>query len=150
MPLGLTLNNPGNIRANPGVTYRGEIANPHTGTAAGFKNFLSLAYGYRALSSLLYAYINHHGLDSINKIIHTYAPASDGNNPNSYANTVSRVSGINADQGLSTNDFLADNPANANMFKIILAMVAIEQGEQPDGQTALAGYKMFLDDQGLS
>lgn len=145
--LGNSLNNPGNLRSNPGVAYNGEVTSPNSG----FKAFSSMAYGFRAMTSNLYHYVVDESLDTINKIINTYAPASDGNNPVSYANTVSQQTGISADQVLTKSDFSSSlfGLEEASMLKIVRAMATIEQGSAPDEDSMSQGYNMFLSDQGL-
>ncbi len=142
--VGNALNNPGNIRAS-GVTYKGEVASSNPA----FKQFSDMKYGFRAMASLLYNYINSKGLDTIQKIINTYAPGSDGNNPVSYANFVAQNSGIGVNQTLSTDDFTSTF-FTPNMQKIIQYMARIEQGKDPDLNALSDGYNLFLADQGLA
>lgn len=145
LPLGNSLNNPGNIRTS-GIAYKGEVqpsANPS------FKQFQDMSYGFRAMASLLYNYINSKGLNTIRKIINTYAPAADNNNPDSYANFVASQTGIGIDDTLSTADFTSFL-FTPNILKIIRAMARIEQGQSADDTASSTGYTLFLQDQGLS
>src|SRR3990172_6631746 len=66
---GETINNPGNIWNDPNIKFSGEVD-----TTGHFKEFKSMAYGYRALIMNLQAYINRRGLNTIEKIIYTWCP----------------------------------------------------------------------------
>ena len=144
MALGMKLNNPGNIRKS-GTTYNGEVASNN----GGFKQFSDMKYGVRAMASLLWHYIHSSGYDTINKIIHVYAPSSDGNNPDSYANLVANQSGITADQQLSTVDFEAGITGESNIVKIMREMIRVEQGQYINESDLSDGYSLFLQSVGL-
>ncbi len=101
-------------------------------------------YGFRAMASLLYNYINTKGLDTITSILNTYAPAADKNNPVAYATYITKNTGIPANKKLSTADF-----KNGNMLSIIRWMARIEQGVMPNETAMQNGYKMFLQDENL-
>ena len=64
LPRGLRNNNPGNIRRNSDV-FQGE----KTSSDKEFKQFKSMAYGYRAVFKILSNYYRDYKLDTIRKMI---------------------------------------------------------------------------------
>jgi hypothetical protein len=140
-PRGLKVNNPGNIRTNA-YTWPGEIK-PSADPA--FKQFVSPEYGYRGLAALLYEYVTQDGHDTLRKIIHVYAPADDGNNPDSYSAFVSKNSGVALDTKLTAEDFKWPRQSQQpNALKIMRYMVRVEQGQLPDETKLEGGYQIFL------
>ena len=73
MSRGLQNCNPGNIRQSK-VRYKGEVR-PSRDSA--FKQFESLAWGYRAIFVLLDTYRIRYGLDTIRGMISRWAPPSE-------------------------------------------------------------------------
>ncbi len=145
MPIGNSLNNPGNIRKSATV-YKGEV----TSSNPAFKQFSDMKYGFRAMASLLYHYINSSGYNTLNSILSHYAPAGDGgNNPAAYAKFVGQNANIDPNQILSTADFYP-GPLGANIQNIIRWMARDEEGVMPDEQALSDGYNLFLKDQGLA
>ena len=93
-------NNPGNIRTSP-TAWNGEV--PNHGEK--FEVFESMPYGIRASAKILRTYGKKHGIDTINKIIHRYAPPRDNNPQNvNYARHVSNRSGFGVDEKIDLND----------------------------------------------
>ena len=84
MSRGLANCNPGNIRQSK-VRYKGEVR-PSRDPA--FKQFESLAWGYRAIFVLLHTYRVRHGLRSIREMISRWAPPSE-NRTEAYIRAVS-------------------------------------------------------------
>ena len=70
LPRGLRLNNPGNIRISQ-TKWQGEII---PSADKSFKQFQSLAYGYRAIIKLVRNYFVFYDLNTIEKIINRWAP----------------------------------------------------------------------------
>src|SRR5688572_6226641 len=116
---GLRNNNPGNIRKSP-VTYLGEIKPSQDSS---FKQFETMAYGYRAMLMILNVYLKRSvnwnnnyltwkpsaqsgKIDTIYKVINTWAPASDNNPTQTYVNFVSQATGIAQDKKLTFVDFV--------------------------------------------
>ena len=93
MARGLNNRNPGNIRQSKG-RYKGEVR-PSRDPA--FKQFETMAWGYRAIFVLLHTYRTRHGLRTIAAMIARWAPPSE-NKTELYIRTVSRRSGIPADR----------------------------------------------------
>jgi hypothetical protein len=130
MTRGYRNNNPGNIRRTPSVIYEGEIQ----GTDNSFKTFKSMAYGYRAMFSLLTHYANH-GLTTINSIINTYAPGNE-NNTEAYIRTVSNKTGLDPLEEINFSD--------TNTFKNLVAAISfVENGLQPDFNDIDNGLKLL-------
>jgi len=73
MSLGLSQNNPGNLRVG-NFTYDGEITSSN-----GFRAFSSMAYGIRAWIMNLHYQITVKGLNTYGAYLTAYAPVSDGN-----------------------------------------------------------------------
>jgi len=86
--------------------------------------FPSVAYGFAAHIDLLRQYCGSKGRCTIASAIQMWAPASDGNNPTSYAATVSRWAGVPANQVFNPNDIEL-------MGRIALAMSCVEAGSLP-------------------
>lgn len=89
MSRGLKNCNPGNIRRSRG-RYKGEVV-PSRDPA--FKQFESLAWGYRAIFVLLHTYRTRHGLRTIAEMIARWAPPSE-NRTDAYIRAVSDRTGI--------------------------------------------------------
>lgn len=116
MSRGLRNNNPGNIR-HDGTRWQGERV-PSTDRA--FKQFTSMAYGYRAMFKLLTNYARLHGCQTIRKIISRWAPPSE-NDTAAYIATVSRLTGIAPDQTI-------DIASHDQMCSLVAAMSQVENG----------------------
>ena len=130
MSRGLNNKNPLNIRKSA-VVYKGEIVS----TDKAFKQFLSMAYGYRAAFMCLYTYEVKYGLNTIRKLINRWAPPKE-NETTVYIETVSKQSGIDADTVVSTTD-------EKQMLKIVSAMSFVENGVAAVEYDVLAGWKLF-------
>ena len=129
MSRGLINKNPGNIRKS-GNPFLGEKL-PSTDTA--FRQFISMAYGYRAMFVLLNNYIKA-GNNTIEKIISKYAPSSE-NNTGSYINTVVTKSGVSKNTVLEISD--------QRLIKIVGAMSFVENGAAAVATDVLDGFKMI-------
>jgi len=75
MPRGLRLCNPGNIR-NSSTVWQGEIT---PSKDKSFKQFKSMAYGYRALIKLLQNYRKLYNLKTVAEFIKRWAPETENN-----------------------------------------------------------------------
>ena len=73
MSRGLENRNPGNIRRVP-VRYKGEV---RPSRDPDFKEFESLAWGYRAIFVLLDTYRTRYGIDTLRVMISRWAPPSE-------------------------------------------------------------------------
>lgn len=94
-PLGLRLNNPGNLR------YAGQAG--ATRGARGFAQFGSRQAGMDALANQLTLYSNRDHLDTISGIIRKYAPPSENDTP-TYIRQISSGMGVDPNQHLDINN----------------------------------------------
>lgn len=124
-------NNPGNIRIN-GDKFQGEVIPSRDKE---FKQFESMAYGYRAIFKILRNYQRNYSLDTIRKMISRWAPESE-NNTLAYVMTVSSRSGISPDDPVS-----ADN--REMMIRIVAAMSYVENGVEADMSDLIAGWELL-------
>jgi hypothetical protein len=126
---GIKRNNPGNIRTSVGFTWKGELPGV---VAPNIAEFGKLEDGYRAHIKLLSNYIKK-GYDTIPAIINRWAPASDNNDPVSYAREISQRTGISATKILSAGDY-------DTLGKIALAMTHREHGNDIPADAVLQTY----------
>lgn len=94
MTRGLRNNNPGNIRKD-GTHWKGEV---EPSRDAAFKQFESMAWGYRAMFKCLNTYSRKYGLDTIRKMISRWAPPSE-NDTDPYGIRIVRRPGKRMDHG---------------------------------------------------
>ena len=134
MSRGLSNCNPGNIRQS-GVRYKGEVR-PSRDPA--FKQFESLAWGYRAVFMLLHTYRVRHGLRTIREMISRWAPPSE-NDTGTYLRTVVRRSGVDPDAEIDTRD-------GPTMTRIAAAIARVENGVEPDEAEIAEGWRLFSAD----
>lgn len=87
-PLSTRLNNPGAIKFDPANKWQGQV-----GQQGGFVQFDTPANGQRAQQKLIANQIRG-GFDTPLAWAQHYAPASDGNDPTAYAQTVAKGLGI--------------------------------------------------------
>lgn len=99
MSRGLENRNPGNIRRAP-VRYKGEV---RPSRDPDFKEFESLAWGYRAIFVLLDTYRTRYGIDTLRGMISRWAPPSE-NRTEAYIRAVADDTGLDPDKPLDTRD----------------------------------------------
>lgn len=110
-PLGIRNNNPLNIRKSSQ-----KFVNEQKSDGA-FKKFSSLVYGIRAAIRIIHTYYFNYKLNTIRKIIHRWAPATE-NNTEAYINTVSKRAHIMPDT-----IFVYEK---SNILDIVKAMAYVE------------------------
>ena len=132
MSRGLRNCNPGNIRRSK-VHYLGEV---RPSQDSDFKQFESMAYGYRAMFVLLDSYRRRYALNTLRQMLNRYAPPSE-NFTEGYIRFVSQKTGILPDEELNTR-------SERDMVPIISAMSEIENGVSADRSMVLEGWRMFL------
>lgn len=132
MSRGLRNNNPGNIRLD-GVHWKGE---KEPSTDGAFKQFTSMAWGYRAMFQTLNTYSNKHGLDTIRKMISRWAPPTE-NDTEAYIKAISDRSGTPPDSRITTTN-------RDVMVPIVAAMSAVENGEAAKMADVEAGWTLFM------
>ena len=130
---GLRNNNPGNIRLSS-TRYQGEVDSSDTS----FKQFKTMAHGYRAMFVLLYTYQKKHKLHTIEAMISRYAPAVE-NHTQAYIKAVSEWSGVPA-----TSHITATN--GDIMIPVVDAMSRVENGVVAVMSDVEKGWKLFIDD----
>lgn len=132
MSRGLRNRNPGNIRRSA-VRYRGEV---RPSRDAEFKQFETMAYGYRAMFVLLDSYARRHGLHTLRTMIGRYAPPSE-NDTRGYVEAVSRLAGIDADRRLDTR-------AHDEMAAVVAAMSRVENGTAAVAEEVEQGWRLYV------
>lgn len=139
-PRGYRNNNPCNIRHN-GIAYVGEVPREQC-TDKSFKQFKSMALGYRAVFMILKVYVSRYGLRTVREWINRWAPESDGNYTKEYIRQVCSRAGIAPDDPVD----LADS---ALMTRIAAAMAFVENGAPANVNEVIEGYNMLFK-QGLA
>lgn len=129
LPRGLRNNNPLNIRISTDK-FVGEVQ--PSGDKA-FKQFDTMAHGYRAAFRVLRTYINNYKCDTIRKIISRWAPENE-NHTLAYVMTVSSRSGISPDALISSSK-------REEMIRIVAAMSYVENGVEADMVEVLDGWE---------
>lgn len=128
LPRGLRLCNPGNIRIN-GDLFQGEV---RPSKDKSFKQFETMAYGYRAMFVILRNYIRNYKLDTIRKMISRWAPPKE-NHTEAYVKAVSDYAGIPADDPINVND-------REQMIRIVAGMSRVENGVEADMPDVITGW----------
>lgn len=131
LPLGLRINNPGNIRPSSRYKWKGEVG-VYESKKGPFVRFDNYESGIRALARDLMTKQRKHGLRTIRGIISRYAPPSE-NDTEAYISSVVRQTKFGADEKLDV-----EKPATA--VRMIKAIIRHEQGRQPfSTETILQG-----------
>ena len=130
LPRGLRNNNPGNIRRNSDV-FQGE----KTSSDREFKQFKSMAYGYRAIFKILSNYGRNYHLKTIRQMIGRWAPENE-NDTGAYVKAVSDYAGIPADDPIDIND-------REQMIRIVAGMSKEENGREADMSDVIAGWNLL-------
>lgn len=131
LPRGLRNNNPGNIRKNSDV-FQGE-KNPSSDKE--FKQFKTMAYGYRAVFCILRTYYRNYHLKTIRQLIGRWAPENE-NNTSAYVSLVSSYSGIPADDPI-------DIQSKEQMIRIVAGMSRVENGREANMPEVIAGWNLL-------
>ena len=126
--------NPGNIRIS-GTRYKGEVV-PSQDIA--FKQFESMAYGYRAMFVLIHYYYTVLHLKTVRQIISRYAPPSE-NHTESYIRHV-------ADAILRGPDSPIDLGSQDEMVLMVAAMSKVENGVPAGIDEVIAGWNLYRQD----
>lgn len=131
MSRGLANCNPGNIRQSR-VRYMGEVR-PSRDPA--FKQFESLAWGYRAIFVLLDTYRVRYRLNTVRGMVSRWAPPSE-NHTEVYIRAVAEAVGIPADRPLDTRD-------RTTMLRMAAAISRVENGVAADMDAVERGWELF-------
>lgn len=132
MSRGLRNNNPGNIRRSK-VHYKGEV---RPSRDPDFKEFSSVAYGYRAMFVLLDTYRSRYGLNTIRQMLNRYAPPTE-NFTEGYVRFVADYTGVMPDE-------VIDTRSEKDMIPIVAAMSKIENGVAADIADVERGWELFI------
>ena len=132
MSRGLRNNNPGNIRRSR-VRYKGEV---RPSRDPDFKEFETMAYGYRAVFVLLDTYRSHYGLNTIRQMLNRYAPPTE-NFTEGYVRFVADCSGVMSDE-------VVDTRSERDMIPIVAAMSKIENGVAANIEDVERGWELFV------
>ena len=129
IPRGIRNNNPLNIRRN-GDHFQGEVV---PGSDREFKQFTSMAYGYRAAFVVLGTYLTH-GRNTVEKIIRAWAPPTE-NNTEAYIANVEKRSGVGRTKVLTAE-------SGGDYRKIVAAMSHCENGVPANMADVEAGFRL--------
>ena len=132
MSRGLRNNNPGNIRRSR-VRYKGEV---RPSRDPDFKEFSTMAYGYRAVFVLLDTYRSRYGLNTIRQMLNRYAPPTE-NFTEGYVRFVADYSGVMPDE-------VIDTRSEKDMIPIVAAMSKIENGVAANIEDVERGWELFV------
>lgn len=116
------------------MRYKGEVR-PSRDPA--FKQFESLAWGYRAVFVLLDTYRVRHELRTIREMISRWAPPSE-NRTDTYIRAVAGDTGIGPDEPLDTRD-------PAVMIPVAAAISRVENGTAADPDELMRGWALYVD-----
>lgn len=130
LPRGLRNSNPGNIRRNSDV-FQGE----KTSSDKEFKQFKTMAYGYRAVFKILSNYYRNYHLKTIRQMIGRWAPENE-NDTGAYVKAVSDYAGIPADDPIDIND-------REQMIRIVAGMSRVENGREADMSEVIVGWNLL-------
>ena len=131
MTRGLRNRNPGNIRRTK-TRYLGEVTPSRD---AVFKQFETMAWGYRAMFVLLDSY-RRRGYGTLRQMIARYAPPVENHTEN-YIRCVATWSGVDADEPLDTHD-------RTIMLAVVAAMSRMENGREAVMSDVEAGWTLFI------
>ena len=132
MSRGIRNCNPGNIR-HSSVCYQGEVSPSQDSS---FKQFRSMAWGYRAMFVLLDTYRVKYGLKTIRQMISRYAPPSE-NHTEAYIAAVCDWTGIGEDESLDTR-------SRGDMVPVVAAMSRVENGCAARYAEVEQGFDYFI------
>lgn len=133
MSRGLSNCNPGNIRRSAS-RFQGEVR-PSRDPA--FKQFSSLAWGYRAIFVLLNTYRRKYGLRTPREMITRWAPPTENHTEN-YIRAVCERTGFDPDQEL-------DTTCKEDMVPLAAAISWVENGVAADEEALQAGWRLYAE-----
>jgi len=131
---GLRNCNPGNIRLGS-FRYKGEKMES---TDSAFRQFESMAWGYRAMFVLLHTYAKKHGCCTLRQMINRYAPPTE-NFTEGYIRCVAYATHLSPDEAISTTDA-------GVMTAVVAAMSEVENGVSANMTDVWRGWELFISD----
>ncbi len=126
---GIRNNNPGNIRLSA-EKFQGQISPSRDDS---FKQFTSMAYGYRAMFVILGTYLSR-GINTIEEIVGKWAPPSENSTP-AYIATVEKLSGVKRTESLRSVD-------GEKYIRIVAAMSKVENGVPANMEEVEEGFSL--------
>lgn len=132
MTRGYRNNNPLNMR-HDNDRWQGEVVPSQD---AAFKQFKSMAWGYRAAFKLLHNYQKNNGCRILSDFINRWAPPSE-NNTSAYVSTVAKRAGLS---DVSEIDTLKGDTMRA----VVSAMSYVENGVEANEADVAAGWELFM------
>lgn len=132
MTRGYRNNNPLNMR-HDNDRWQGEVVPSQDGA---FKQFETMAWGYRAAFKLLHNYQKNNGCRILSDFINRWAPPSE-NNTSAYVSTVAKRAGLS---DVSEIDTLKGDTMRA----VVSAMSYVENGVEADEADVAAGWDLFM------
>nr|DAE93797.1 MAG TPA: virion protein [Caudoviricetes sp.] len=131
MSRGLRNNNPGNIR-NSSTVWIGEVT---PSKDKSFKQFKSMAYGYRATIKLLQNYRKIHNCQTVSDFIKRWAPPSE-NNTSGYTSRVCSEMQV-------PNTYIPDIEDKNTMCAFAAAISLVENGVPAIMEDVYAGWELL-------
>lgn len=122
-PRGIRNNNPGNVRANPRIIWKGQSGIDEDG----FLKFSDSTFGIRCMAMVLRHYIEYDDIKTLHGLIARWAPSPE-NDVSAYVGYVAQRTGINPYVNVSLLD---------QGLPIILAIIWYENGECPYSNTLI-------------
>ena len=132
MTRGYRNNNPLNMR-HDNDRWQGEVVPSQDGA---FKQFETMAWGYRAAFKLLHNYQKNNGCRILSDFINRWAPPSE-NNTSVYVSTVAKRAGLS---DVSEIDTLKGDTMRA----VVSAMSYVENGVEANEADVAAGWELFM------
>ena len=132
MTRGYRNNNPLNMR-HDNDRWQGEVVPSQDGA---FKQFETMAWGYRAAFKLLHNYQKNNGCRILSDFINRWAPPSE-NNTAAYIATVASRAGLS---DVSQIDTLNGDTMRA----VVSAMSYVENGVEANEADVAAGWELFM------
>ena len=121
-PRGIRKKNPMNIRR----TADHWVGMAEVQHDSSFVEFTAFKYGYRAAFIILHRYMNTYSIKTLSAVIRMWCPAGDGkNNPEHYAQTVCKLTGMAIDELLSFEN-------RPQMMNLAIGMTYVECGKDFD------------------
>lgn len=120
IPRGVRNNNPGNIRW--GSPWQGLVDQAES-TDKSFCQFTDPKWGIRAIAKIMLTYYDRYDLNTVNKIIHRWAPPSEND-------TSAYVDAVASHLGVYDNDVINVHLAPV-MRKLVEGIIYHENGIQP-------------------
>ena len=132
MTRGYRNNIPLNMRLD-NARWQGEVVPSQDGA---FKQFETMAWGYRAAFKLLHNYQKNNGCRILSDFINRWAPPSE-NNTSAYVSTVAKRAGLS---DVSEIDTLKGDTMRA----VVSAMSYVENGIEAKEADVAAGWELFI------